>query len=372
MTTNDSARLSLSERMLSAVVGSLLTSLTLTPMDVVRVRLQQQSMLPDCKCEIPGLAETIAGPNALKTTDLSAVKGSTLHAPRTAVSQAAKIFWENACFQELNCVSSSLRFTGTLDAFRKIANVEGATTLWRGISLTLLMAVPSNIVYFTGYEHIRDISPLSQNYENLNPLVCGALARVLAATTVAPLELTKTKLQSIPRASKSTKTWLMFKDLMEETRLDMKINGTFRALFKGLEITLWRDVPFSAIYWGSYEFCKKNLWMKNDTSKSTAIHFVNSFIGGSVSGTIAAILTHPFDVGKTRWQISMLSDNKSVAPQGCAKPEKNMFKFLTSIARREGVGSLYTGLAARVVKIAPSCAIMISSYEISKKLFISG
>ena len=357
--------------MLSAVVGSLLTSLTLTPMDVVRVRLQQQSMLPDCKCEIPGVADAVPGSETFKTTDLSSVKGSALQMPKTQVSQEAKIFWENACFQELNCVSSSLRFTGTLDAFRKIANVEGATTLWRGISITLLMAVPANIVYFTGYEHLRDISPLSQNYENLNPLVCGALARVLAATTVAPLELTKTKLQSIPRATKSTRTWLMFKDLMEETRLDMKRNGTFRALFKGLEITLWRDVPFSAIYWGSYEFCKKNLWMKNDNSKSTAIHFVNSFFGGSISGTIAAILTHPFDVGKTRWQISMLSDNTSSSTRGHAQSQKNMFKFLSSIAKKEGTRALYTGLTARVVKIAPSCAIMISSYEISKKFFTS-
>lgn len=364
MGNNDYNRLSLSERMLSAVSGSLLTSVMLTPMDVVRVRLQQQEMLPDCICEIPGAESGNIASMGSKATNLSTVKGSKFN----VANQANRIFWENACYKELNCISSSLRFTGMIDAFRKIANVEGITTLWRGISLTLLMAIPSNIVYFTGYENIRDISPLSKNYENLNPLVCGALARILAATTIAPLELTKTKLQSIPRASKSTKTWVMFKDLMEETRLDMKSKGSLRALFKGLNITLWRDVPFSAIYWGSYEFCKKKLWIEDHYSKSNTLHFVNSFIGGSVSGTIAAIFTHPFDVGKTRWQISMLTDN---AIDRKPKQQRNMFKFLGTILKEEGTAALFTGLTARVIKIAPSCAIMISSYEISKKYFTS-
>ncbi|CAB4256131.1 similar to Saccharomyces cerevisiae YGR257C MTM1 Mitochondrial protein of the mitochondrial carrier family [Maudiozyma barnettii] len=368
MGNDDTLRLTLGERMLSAVTGSLLTSLTLTPMDVVRVRLQQQGMLPDCTCEVAIPSKDGLVSNVSKSTDLHSVKSSKLNVPKLGFPKSNKLFWENPCFQELNCVSSSLRFTGTLDAFRKITNIEGITTLWRGISLNLLMAVPSNIVYFTGYEHIRDISPLSKNHENLNPLVCGALARILAATSVAPLELTKTKLQSIPRASKSTKSWTMVKDLVEETRQDMQKNGSLRALFKGLNITLWRDVPFSAIYWGTYEFCKKNLWMKNDVANnnSTVIHFVNSFVSGSVSGTLAAIITHPFDVGKTRWQISMITENSQTqSPQH----QRNMFKFLGTIVENEGTAALFTGLTARVIKIAPSCAIMISSYEISKKIF---
>ena len=73
----------------------------------------------------------------------------------------------------------------------------------------------------------------------------------------------------------------------------------------------------------------------------------------------------PFDVGKTRWQISMMNNND---PKGSNR-SRNMFKFLETIWRKEGFAALYTGLAARVIKIAPSCAIMISSYEISKRIF---
>lgn len=364
MSTNATDGLTLHQRMLSASTGSLLTSLTLTPMDVVRIRLQQQELLPDCSCETIAVKDFL--PKA--KTDLSSVQVS--RAATISTGNKNKVFWDNPCFQELNCKNSSVRFNGTLEAFNKIWKLEGITTLWRGISINLLMAIPANIVYFTGYEYLRDNSPLATSSPTFNPLMCGAIARILAASTVAPLELLKTKLQSIPRVSKSTTSWMMVKELLKETRQEMRISGASNALFKGLEITLWRDVPFSAIYWGSYEFCKTHLWMDTSKSHSNLTFFINSFIGGSISGTIAALVTHPFDVGKTRWQISFMGNNdKSVVKSPDIEQTKNMFKFLRNIWKLEGWGALYTGLVPRMVKIAPSCAIMISSYELSKRLF---
>ncbi|CCD23122.1 Mtm1p NDAI_0B00880 [Naumovozyma dairenensis CBS 421] len=372
MSNNAKDELTLQQRMLSACSGSLLTSLTLTPMDVVRIRLQQQELLPDCSCgPIEKVITASVSKQKLKT-DLSTVQAK-LVAP---IINKNKLFWESPCFQQLNCKNSSVRFNSTWEAFTKISKLEGITTLWRGISINLLMAVPANIVYFTGYEYMRDNSPISKSFPNFNPLLCGAFARIVAATVVAPLELTKTKLQSIPRSSKSTSSWMLIRELLKETRQEMKVNGIYRALFKGLEITLWRDVPFSAIYWGSYEFCKNHFWIDTDPSLNVNwIQFINSFVSGSVSGTLAAIFTHPFDVGKTRWQISFFNapDKALVtsSKNNKAVVSKNMFKFLGNIWKTEGAGALYVGLLPRIIKIAPSCAIMISSYEISKKIFNS-
>src|SRR5690242_15963083 len=44
-----------------------------------------------------------------------------------------------------------------------------------------------------------------------------------------------------------------------------------------------------------------------------------------------------------------------------------MLSLMRAIVREEGYRGLMRGLTARVAKIAPSCAIMISSYEIGKK-----
>lgn len=348
MGSNESqCNLSLKERMLSASAGSLLTSLILTPMDVVRIRLQQQEVLPDCSCRIP--------------------TGSKI--PVTDTNTGA-IFWQDACFQDLNCKNSAVRFNGTAEAFTKIARNEGLSSLWSGISISLLMAVPANVVYFTGYEYLRDASPLNERYPGINPLLCGAFARVVAATSIAPLELIKTRLQSIPRSSKKSGKMEVIKGLMSELKKELK-NGGGKVLFRGLEITLWRDVPFSAVYWGAYEFGKKHLWYRPSypSSYGNWIQFANSFMTGCISGTIAAIATHPFDVGKTRMQISPSPNGKKDGLVRSNELPRNMFRFLDNIRRSEGFGALCVGLPIRVAKIAPSCAIMISSYELSKRIF---
>lgn len=330
------------QRMLSACLGSLVTSLAVTPFDVVRIRIQQQQIMQgvrDC-CELPKppvstpLAQT--GPG---------------------------VFWVNQAYCET--AQKCPKITSTFQGMVVISRNEGLPVLWRGLSLTLLMAVPSNIIYFTGYEYIKEISPL-QNHP-LNPLLCGMVARTMSATVVSPVELLKTRLQSIPSDSHdTTPKRRLVTSLLRDSAAAFKRNG-YGAMFTGLQITLWRDVPFLGIYWLCYEFFKErfsnalnvdfnNHHVKQDDWKV----FATSFISGSVSGTIAAFFTNPFDVGKTRLQI---------ATQKQPHTRALMFRFLAQIYRTEGAAALYSGFAPRVMKIAPLCAIMISSYEIGKKIF---
>jgi len=48
--------------------------------------------------------------------------------------------------------------------------------------------------------------------------------------------------------------------------------------------------------------------------------------------------------------------------------EQAMPRFLMHIYREQGLAGLFKGWAARCLKIAPACAIMISCYEFSKKM----
>lgn len=308
------------QRMLSACSGSLLTSFLVTPFDVVRIRLQQQVLLaPAAEC------------------------------------CRREVWWNDtrSCVVEAPCTTRP--FGGTLGALATIARTEGPATLWRGLSLTLLMAAPSNIVYLTGYELLRDSSPIAHPW--LNPLLCGALARIIAGTCIGPIELLKTRLQSVPGGSQN-----MLKSMAADMKKEVIAKGP-SVLFRGLSLTLWRDVPFSGIYWASYEFFRSKLsaspqWQLTHNKDSNL--FIHSFISGSISGGIAACATNPFDVGKTRLQISSDAGHQK---------EKNVAKFMLDIARYEGFTALYVGLAPRLLKVAPSCAIMISSYELSKRFF---
>ena len=51
------------------------------------------------------------------------------------------------------------------------------------------------------------------------------------------------------------------------------------------------------------------------------------------------------------------------------KKAPGMVETARGIVRSRGLSGLFVGLAPRIMKIAPACAIMISSYEYCKRFF---
>jgi solute carrier family 25, member 39/40 len=289
-------------------------------------------------------------------------------------------------------------FNSTFDGLRKIARNEGPLTLWRGLSPTLVMAIPANVIYFAGYDWLRYSRqspfvqmPVSETYL---PLLAGSSARVLAAIAVNPIEMFRTRMQAASATTDSspgghiTKTFQGVKEMIG-------IRG-YRSLWTGLTLTLWRDVPFSAIYWWGYESGRQYLRdyrlaklhfgsdlelerararssspLKQLQSETHSQILFDSFVAGAVSGAVAALVTTPFDVGKTRQQTVRYAKSATQSA-GSAKrtlPEElSMPRFLWHIFKTEGANGLFRGWAARCLKVAPACAIMISSYEIGKKM----
>ncbi|KAG2185820.1 hypothetical protein INT43_002257 [Umbelopsis isabellina] len=299
-----------SERMLSACTGALLTSLLVTPLDVVKTRLQSQE-----KC----------------------ATGS-IHFHRIA----------DAGNKQLN---------GTLDGLYKIVRYEGVTSLWRGLSPALAMSIPATIIYFVGYDAVRDktrqhIGEQSTLYQ-YSPLWAGGVARTFAAFLISPIELFRTRMQSVDGVNG-------FKSVLSGVQTMVKQHGP-RSLWRGLVPTMWRDVPFSAFYWMSYEKSRSVLLSQMAIDNSSGpvdamTEFKMAFAAGAISGMIAAVLTTPFDVVKTRLQVG-------------SREERRMLNSLKDILRAEGIRGLYRGCIPRLAKIAPSCAIMISSYELGKMFF---
>lgn len=293
-------------------------------------------------------------------------------------------------------------FTSTFDGLRKIARNEGITSLWRGLSPTLVMAIPANVIYFTGYDYLRT-SPQSPIHNHVSdaytPLIAGSIARVAAAAVISPIEMFRTRMQATSGSNVFRKTLVGLTDLV-------KAQG-YTSLWRGLTLTMWRDVPFSGLYWWGYEATRNALTDMRDLrrgrvldpqrsstrirsrSRSQENHtatFVDSFVAGAASGAVAAIVTTPFDVGKTRQQVLKHAEDmggkpssaSASAPSGAAvgkgstltiRPEdRSMPRFLYHIFQTEGLPGLFRGWAARCLKVAPACAIMISSYEIGKKM----
>jgi len=274
-------------------------------------------------------------------------------------------------------------FNSTLDGLRKIARNEGPTSLWRGLSPTLVMAIPANVIYFTGYDSLRSNphSPIHNHVPDAYaPLIAGSIARVAAASVISPIEMFRTRMQAATSGSGAG----VFAETLGGLRKMVHADG-YTSLWRGLTLTMWRDVPFSGIYWWGYETVRNALTDMRDPphsrirsrsrsrSQSDSNHtstFVDSFIAGAVSGGVASVVTTPFDVGKTRQQV-LQHEPKEAGPNAKAgvRPEdKSMPRFLYHIMKEEGFAGLFRGWVPRTLKVAPACAIMISSYEVGKKM----
>ncbi|KAI9005782.1 mitochondrial carrier domain-containing protein [Phycomyces nitens] len=345
------------EKLLSACTGALLTSLLVTPMDVVKLRLQTQhyDSSRKTKCCSP-----FSPKNGLKICTLtSGIQHYSKIFSKKSTRQVASI---HECAIELPnrpfAPKNPQMLKGTLDGFHTIVKNEGLTALWRGLSPALLMSVPANVIYFVGYDYLKVIIQpyTSTKHNDYSPLVAGGLARTVAVALISPIELFRTRLQAATGVND-------FRNVLYGVQNMMKKDGV-RALWRGLPPTLWRDVPFSAMYWMTYEKTKHALMAYTNKSSVTMAQgdLYISFIAGAFSGMCAAAITTPFDVAKTRRQVDSGKDSTSMK-------SVKVPAILKQIYIQDGIQGLFRGITPRVAKVAPSCAIMISSYEIGKTFF---
>ncbi|KAI0078937.1 mitochondrial carrier [Panus rudis PR-1116 ss-1] len=321
-------------KLVAAATGATLTALTMTPFDVVKTRLQTQPPRPQQLFPQPPFNTCCQAANSGCVRRMSSLARATVEGEIVCV-------WDHGVYR-------AERVNGFFDAVRHVWRAEGMSGLWKGTGTTLLIGVPSATCYMLTYDTLcHSVLPtvVSPSVPSaLIPLSSGILARTMVSSLASPLELVRTNLQSTPISADTPHT---LQSVLTSVRALTKAHGV-RYLWRGLGPTLWRDVPFSGLYWAGYESIKSAFERRGKSGATVA------FASGAVSGTTAALLTSPFDVLKTRRQsIVMTSPGRSTAS----------LPLLLEILHTEGISALYAGILPRIVKIAPACGIMIACYE---------
>ncbi|CAG8458515.1 17973_t:CDS:10 [Cetraspora pellucida] len=308
------------EKMFAACCGALLTSLFTTPFDLVKTRLQSQSLfkgstVPNSKSYSPLMSCCQKVMYSTQNMHREFFCRSDPRIPNQSTISCAvadtMIPSKIAARHQLN------ELNGFLDGFIKIVRYEGITSLWRGLSPGVVMSVPLTVIYFVGYDSIRD--SLWKNWkgkysETYSPLLAGTLARTISVSIISPIELFRTRMQG-PEGVNG------LKGVMNGVQNMVRKNG-ISSLWRGLEPTLWRDVPFSG-----YEVIKRKF----------SNHLRNKSIDGNINNFsvafVSATLTTPFDVAKTQRQVTSNS-----------MKNQNMIKVMQRIVREEGYQGLFRGL----------------------------
>ncbi|KAG6971025.1 hypothetical protein JG687_00002286 [Phytophthora cactorum] len=322
------------KKSVAASVGAVITSFVITPLEVVKTRLQVQAptvvhVSPAVQKQCPYYNFS----NGLIDTML----------PKQRLLKQCKCSSQQIC--------SPPKPDSTLFTMARIVRLEGPLALYAGLPPTLLTAIPSTAVYFTSYEMLlnRFKKAFPEQNHGLLAMASGSMARAAATTIFSPFELIRVQMQAVanahPFATYMRRVW----------------QGGARQLFAGLGATLARDIPFSAFYWYGIETSKEYLTDRVPIADVQTKRVSVAFISGVLAGVLATIATHPFDVVKTRSQLVVYSKDMAPAP--------SFTQLLRQVWEAEGARGMTAGLVPRVVKVAPACAIMISSYEATKQAF---
>jgi solute carrier family 25 protein 39/40 len=387
-------------KVVSASIGSTITALAVTPLEVVKVRQQAassdptrtsttNSVITKSPSRLPKNVQPC--PRGCGTFVLSTGLGEYL----TPKNKCRYFDPKTGVLRQHQDITSS---KGTLRMLRSIFMKEGLSGIYAGLAPTLVMGIPNTIIYFYSYEELA--ATLRHRYpaEPTVPAVAGASARFVASLSTAPFELLRT--QQAARVGSFHGSSSSSTGMIHEFRSMIRADGVY-SLFRGVWPTLLRDVPFSAIYWVCIE-SMRDVWRsrRGDDVPSTWEQAGQALINGSVSGTIAACCTTPLDVLKTRSQVGMATatatakanmehaaavEAAAVCDHGGAfayrspsstttitkirsPASESTLQMARSIVHEEGIQGLWRGNVARMMKVAPACAIMISSYEIGKRV----
>ncbi|KAI1210516.1 mitochondrial carrier [Annulohypoxylon truncatum] len=187
----------------------------------------------------------------------------------------------------------------------------------------------------------------------LEHMLAASLGEVAACAVRVPTEVVKQRAQAGLHGGSSAAALTAILTQFPSIGLA----GVWRELYRGWGITVMREVPFTVIQFPLWEALKgwgrrrKNGGVTSSSSAGNAVEVSagESALYGSVSGAVAAGITTPLDVLKTRVMLS--------------KEREKVFTVLTDLLRNHGIRPFFAGIGPRVMWISAGGAIFLGSYQ---------
>ncbi|KAG8186135.1 hypothetical protein JTE90_022723 [Oedothorax gibbosus] len=224
----------------------------------------------------------------------------------------------------------------------------GLSRIYAGIGSIAIGSSPGSAVFFCTYEAFKTIGQkkISYNFHFVVHSFAAMYGEVMACLIRVPTDVIKQRAQANPKLS----TW----SVLQAT---LKSEG-YLGLYRGYTSTLLREIPFSFIQFPIWEYLKIT-WSMQQGYK---VKPWQSSLCGAVAGGIAAGLTTPLDVAKTR---IMLAKKGTLAAEGKILP------VLQEIYLTTGIQGLFAGVSPRVLWISVGGAIFFGAYEKTKDALFS-
>jgi hypothetical protein len=203
----------------------------------------------------------------------------------------------------------------------------------------------------------------------------------MARLVTHPLDTAKARLQAPPpptsssvgagtTAAATAVSKTHYRGPLDVLQRTVRTEG-IRGLYRGLGTVLVGGTPGTVVYLCSYEMAKDALSevsassssKNNNNNNNVAVHFAS----GMLAEAIACIIYVPVDVIKERLQIQhgVSSSSTTHTPHNQQQPHyyKNSWHAIQTIARSEGILTLYKGYGATLLSFGSYSGLFFLFYE---------
>lgn len=134
-----------------------------------------------------------------------------------------------------------------------------------------------------------------------------------------------------------------------------------RGFYVGYGTTVMREIPFAFIQFPLWEKLKAT-WA--DAQSVPTVRPWQSALCGSVSGGIAAALTTPIDVAKTRLMLNQIDhDASTTSPEAHRQRPPGLARAIAQVYAQDGMSGLFRGIGPRVMWISIGGSVFFGAYE---------
>ena len=172
-------------------------------------------------------------------------------------------------------------------------------------------------------------------------MVAASVGEVAACAVRVPTEVVKQRAQAVqaPSSMAALRSILVL-------RRSIGTKGVWSEMYRGWSITVMREVPFTVIQFPLWEGMKE--WRTRAKGRPD-VTAVESGIFGSLAGAVAAGVTTPLDVLKTRMML--------------ARVKQPVMPLMMQILKDSGPRAFFAGMGPRILWISAGGAIFLGSYQ---------
>ncbi|KAH6856988.1 mitochondrial carrier domain-containing protein [Chaetomium sp. MPI-CAGE-AT-0009] len=257
--------------------------------------------------------------------------------------------------------------------------------LYQGIGSVVLATLPAAAVFFASYESTKPLLRHALPDAVPGPVIhafASAVAEMASCLVLTPAEVIKQNAQVLQQSGSSPVG--RSSSLRALHMLRRNGAGVTRTLWRGYTTLVARNLPYTAIQFPMFEYLRARIWRQRrghhfkiasrptperttGDGMSAAAH--NGFrsllaetglVTGSaaaISGSLAATITTPADVVKTR--VMLGNRNGPRGPGGAVE-------VVRAVLRENGIRGLFRGGSLRAAWAALGSGLYLGSYEVTK------